>query len=115
MRSVRAALLLSVVALALPACGKSSTSPSQEGLVQFRLDQNTCTNVLGTQVITVSFFIDGVLKGTAQVSVGTVSPTYPVTAGSHVASASLANTSIRWDNLTISVPAKTTFTVVLGC
>jgi hypothetical protein len=118
MRPVRLSLVLLVILLsvfALTACSKSPTSPSQSAFVQFRLDQNSCTNVLGTQVITLSFFVDGILVGTAPVSISTTSPPYSVVAGTHAASANVTNTNIRWDNLNFSVTAKQTFTVVLLC
>lgn len=110
------------LALTMVACGggNTPTSPSptpvsQGAFVQFRLDQNTCSRIFGTQTLAFTFFVDGVQVGNATLGIGTTSPPYPVTNGSHVASASVTNTAIRWQNLNFSVDPRQTFTYVLIC
>jgi len=71
--------------------------------------------VLGSNVVTFTFFVDGVQVGTATLGVGTTSPRYFVQPGSHLASASVTNTTIRWENLNFSVAEGGTFTYVLLC
>lgn len=107
--------LLAALILITVGCGDNPNAPSQQGQVQFRLDENSCTPVLGSRVVTLTFFVDGLQVGTAALSVGLTSPRFAVAPGSHVASASVTNTTIQWVNLNFSVLAGGTFTYVLLC
>lgn len=106
-----------VIAVAVSACGSkaSPTSPANNtAYVKFRLDANSCS-ALGTATLNMTFYIDGATVGSANVSLSTTSPAYSVTAGSHVASASVSNYNIRWESLTFSVAAGQTWTYILQC
>lgn len=108
---------LMLLALLASACGNggSPTGPSQQSSVQFRLDANSCGRLFGTQTATFTFFVDGTQVGIATLGIGITSPAYSVVTGSHVASASVTNTTIRWQNLNFSVDPRQTFTYVLIC
>lgn len=109
-------LLVAVALLACVACGKDSpTAPSQSASVQFRLDQNSCGPIFGSSTLTFTFFIDGSSVGSFVMGVNQTSPAYPVTAGSHVVSASVPNTTARWNNINITVAAGSIFTAVMTC
>lgn len=111
-------LVVLVLALTVSACGgggSSPTAPSPSSSVQFRLDANSCGSLFGTQTLAFTFFVDGAQVGTATLGIGSTSPAYSVTVGSHVASASVTNTSIRWQNLNFSVTPGQIFTYVLLC
>ena len=111
MRRLLCALLLATFI----GCGDSPTAPSKVGNVQFRLDQNSCGPIFGTQTLTFSFFVDGIQVGTSSLGINTTSPAYGVAAGSHLASASVTNSTVRWNNLNFSVSSGQTFTYVLLC
>ena len=106
----------------LIACGDGGTSsmptsptpPVTTGRVQFRLDQNSCS-FLGTTVLTFSFFVDGVQVGSAPLGLNQTSPPFTVSAASHVASANVTNTTIRWNSVNFNATAGQVFTVVLIC
>ena len=109
-------LVLGILLATFVACGgDSSTSPSKVTAVQFRLDANTCGPIFGSQSLTFTFFVDGVQIGTASLGINITSPPFSVITGSHVASASVTNTTIRWQNLSFSVASGQTFTYILLC
>ena len=107
---------LSVILLACSSGGGGGgpTAPTT-GTVVFRLDANTCPPILGSAAISVIFFIDGSTVGTAAVSTTQSSPGYTVSAGTHVLSARVANTSYFWGNSNVTVAAGQTFSAVLPC
>lgn len=106
---------MSALLLLSAACGSSPSSPSSSTSVQFRLDQASCGPVLGVQAFTFSFFVDGLQVGTATLGVGQTSPAFAVAAGSHTASATVTNTTVRWQNLNFTVTKGQPFTYVLLC
>jgi hypothetical protein len=112
---LRSLLLALTVAVLGAACGDSPSSPSKNGSVNFRLDGNSCGSIFGTSTLTFTFFIDGNSAGSASLGIGITSPSYSVLAGSHAASASVANSSVRWQNLNFTVTAGQTFTYILLC
>jgi hypothetical protein len=105
---------LCAAVLALSACG-GPTAPSNPTAIQFRLDSNSCGPIFGTNTLTFSFFVEGAQVGNATLGINATSPPFAVAAGSHVASASVTNSSIRWNNLNFSVTTGQTFTYVLLC
>lgn len=109
--------LLAVLALVAAGigCGDNPNSPSDSGFIQFRLDANSCGPVLGSSLLTFTFFVDGAQVGTDSLSVGLTSRRFAVSEGSHVASASVTNTTVRWQNLNFFVAEDDTFTYVLLC
>ena len=104
---------LCVLLVGVSACGDSPSSPS--AAVQFRIDANTCNATFAGRTYTIAFFIDGASVGTATLGSGQVSPPFATSAGSHVFSASIANTGYRWDNRSFTVLSGQTFTVVMPC
>lgn len=113
--AIRVGVLLTLVGL-LSACGgDSGTSPSEQSYMQFRLDGNSCGAILGTLPVTITFFIDGNQAGTESIAAGQITRRFPVSAGSHVTSARVANTDYFWGNSTFTVQRNETFTVVLPC
>lgn len=102
-------------AVALVACGGNPNSPSARTAVQFRVDANTCNTVFAGRTYTIAFFIDGTSAGSAALGTGQTSQPFPISAGSHVFSASVANTGYGWDNRTFTVASGQTFTVVMPC
>lgn len=113
---IRAVCVAIAIAVLSAACGDDSpSSPSRNGSVSFRLDQNSCTRVFGTSTLSFTFFVDGVSVGTTSLGIGITSPSYTVTPGSHIASASVTNTALRFENLSFSVQAGGTFTYILIC
>lgn len=113
-RTIKAILL--AFTLAMVGCGGDSpTSPSQASFVQFRLDANSCGAVFGSRSLTFTFFVDGNQVGTGSLGIGTTSAQFRVIAGSHVASASVTNTALRWMNLSFTVAPQGTFTYILIC
>lgn len=95
--------------LILTACGGDSTAPKeQRGSLVFRLDQQTCT---GSGTIT--FFVDGSSVGSAAMTAGASSPSYSVTAGSHIVGATAP--SFNWPSQTVTVPVNATYTALLTC
>lgn len=108
-------LLIGLACALLVACSGGPTAPSTPTAVQFRLDANSCGSTFGTRTVTFSFFIDGTSVGTATLGVGQTSQLFFVGAGSHVAGASVTNTSFGFGNTTITVPAGQTFTVIMPC
>lgn len=112
---MRRLLLGLVCAGLLAACNSNPNSPSREGSVQFRLDANSCGAAFGNSVYTFTFFVDGTTIGSGNLGIGNTSASFFVIAGSHVASANVANTTVRWVNLNFSVTAGQTFTYILTC
>lgn len=109
-------LAVLAVALVVAGCGDSPTSPSRtQTAIQFRLDANSCGSIFGTSTLGFSFFVDGLQVGNASLGINQVSPSFSVQPGSHVASASVTNTTLRWVNLNFSVTTGQTFTYVLLC
>lgn len=119
-RPIALGSVLAVLAVLTMACGGSASSPLAptpvvSTTVKFRLDANSCGSIFGTRTLTFSLFVDGAQVGTANLGIGVDSPAYPVIAGSHVGSASVTNTTLRWANLNFAVPTGTAFTYVLLC
>lgn len=114
---VMVALFVSLAMLGAAGCGDSPTAPSKpsQSTVIFRLDANSCGQIFGTQTLNFAFFIDGIQVGSANLGIGIPSPGYRVTPGSHVGSASVTNSTIRWENINFSVLAGNTFTYILTC
>jgi hypothetical protein len=106
---------LSAILLACSGGGGSGPTAPTTGAVVFKLDANTCPPILGTSPISVIFFIDGNTIGTAAVSTTQSSPAYTVSAGSHVLSARVANTTYFWGNTNVTVLAGQTFSAVMPC
>jgi hypothetical protein len=64
----------------------------------------------------IAFYIDGSTVGTATLSGGQSSPGYTVSAGQHLASANETTPGgFTWENLSFTVAAGGSFTVLLTC
>lgn len=104
---------LLVLGFFLAGCG-GPMAPSTPTAVQFRLDANSCS-FFGTQTLTFTFFVDGQQVGTGALGLNSTSASFFVRPGSHTASATVTNTSLRWENLNFSVASGQTFTYLLLC
>jgi len=107
-----AALAGLTLTTALAACGGSDSSPTGPAMteVDFKVDAATCS---GSAAI--NLFVDGTMVGTETLSAGLDSHHYPTTVGTHVLSASIANTNGRtWGPTTVAVPAGG-YTLLLTC
>jgi hypothetical protein len=111
--------LLSVFVLSIFLVGCGGSNPvaptASNAAVNFRLDNNSCSGVFGTQTLTFGLFVDGLQVGSANLGINITSPSFTVTPGSHVASANVTNSTLRWNNLNFSVAAGNTFTYILTC
>lgn len=103
-------------AVAMAGCtGGNPTAPAPTSAVQFRLDQNSCGAVFGTRTLTFNFFLDGNAIGSDVLGIGVTSSAYQSTPGAHVASASVTNSTVRWQNLNVTLAPNQTFTYILLC
>ena len=110
-------VLTTMGVLACSGGGDKVTGPSAPttGSIVFKLDANSCTPIFGTNTLTFTFFIDGSSVGSAAIGINQQSPSYTVSPGTHVASASVTNSTLRWQNLSATVSAGQTFAYVLSC
>lgn len=99
-------------ALALTACGVlERTTGIGPGTVHFTRDANTCG---ASYPVAYDFYSDGALLGSAILLAGQ-SKDFNVSAGDHVFSARIENTSYTFNPLTGRVSAGTTFNYTMVC
>jgi hypothetical protein len=79
--------------------------------VVWKIDAQTCRGVAP-----IDLFVDGGLVGTELIAAGGTSNAYPVSAGSHVIGASVADgAGLVWPSVTHNISAGGTFNAVLTC
>ena len=109
-------VLLALICGLASACGGGEDSPtaptSTRSSVLFTLDANSCR---GVPAVTIEFFVDGSTVGSGTLSPGQTSQSFPVSAGSHLLSARVANFDIVWPSLNATTPAGGSFTYLLIC
>lgn len=104
--------LLAVVTLALAiACGGSDGPTAvASGSVKFTRDANTCNG----SPLAFTFFADGNAIGTATLASG-ASQSFPILAGYHAFSVAVTNTTLKFANLSGTVPSGGTFSYLMTC
>ena len=110
MRRMRFGITMALL-VACGGCEEVTGVLNDTGTVVFKVHEN-CGSASGT----IQFYVDGSSVGTATLSGGQSSPSYTVSAGQHLASANeTISGNLSWPNLSFTVEAGSSFTVLLTC